>query len=189
MFKFIMVLTLTAILAVNHLNSALMFWTISIAVFHAVEETEGKLWKYFGEIADFNLLKEAGPFWGVPTIVLPALLLQIAASVAAFWFDQVAGLALLIGLRLGDAFFSHLGPLAMGYCSLPQKNGRQQLNPGLPTSLLYLIDGLLLCVVFSHTLATAPMFDIVAGFWLGSLFFAAVLPSLRLLGVFFNRRQ
>jgi hypothetical protein len=188
MWKFVLLVSATGVLAINHPLTAALVWTVGIAIAHTVEETRGKLWLYFAQVADFNFLKRVGSLWGFLLIVAPALALQCYAAWSAFGLHQARGLALLIGLRLGDAVFSHLLPVVAGNPPLHVPGERRQLNPGMGTGIIYLVDGLLLALIFNQTLTAAPRFEVVVGFFAGSLFFASVIPSLRLLGSAFGKR-
>jgi hypothetical protein len=187
MLKFVLLVFATGVLAIHHPLTAAMVWTIGIAIAHTVEETRGKLWLYFAQITDFSFLKRVNNFWGFALIVAPALVLQCVASFSAFALNHAGGLALLIGLRLGDAVFSHLMPVAAGNPPLRVARGLAQINPGMPTGIIYLVDGILLALIFNHALAAAPQAEVVVGFFAGVLFFAAVIPTLKLLGSLFHK--
>lgn len=176
----------TALLAAGNPLCAAMVWTIGIAFLHMLEEANGKLWSYFGDSAQFPLLKRLHPVVGFSLIVLPAFVLQSAASYMAFGTGtvQVFWLAVLIGARLGDGVFSHAIPFARGQQPLPDAAGQSgQLNPGLATGIIYLVDGLALTALFGASLLALPVRELVVyGFAAGAGFFALVLPSLELLG-------
>ncbi len=192
-FALAVLLFATAALAISHPLCAAMCWTIAIAFLHMVEETQGRLWAYFGETVDFPLLKRLPPVVGFLLIVAPAFLLQSLAAFMAFSGGSidVFWLSVLIGARLGDAVFSHAIPVARGQARatynepgerLTNDSGPTQLNPGLATAVIYLVDGLLLTVIWSAPLLAMPSRELaVAGFAVGAGFFALVLPGLQLL--------
>lgn len=165
---------------------AAMLWTVGIAFLHMVEETRGKLWAYFGETVNFPLLQRLPTLPGFLLIVAPAFVLQATASYFAFNSETVCvfWLAVLIGARLGDGVFSHAIPFARGQKPLAVAgSGAGQLNPGLATGIIYLVDGLLLLALFQSTLFGASAGHLaLKGFAVGAGFFALVLPGLQILG-------
>src|SRR5271169_867699 len=162
---------------------AALVWVSAISTLHAVEETRGSLWRYFAEIANFDLLKKVNPVAGFAIAVASAYLIQLGVAYAAFHgpLVQPHWLALLIGLRLGDGFCSHIFLFANGYEPIRRGNDEPvQRNPGLPTGFLYVLDALVLMVIFRPELVSDPsnlLFGIA-----GALFFASVLPTFKILG-------
>ncbi len=187
MFKFVVLLAVTGVLAIHQPNLAAMFWTIGIAVAHTIEETRGKLWIYFAQRADFDFLEKIPTVWGFFLIVFPALVLQCYAAYSAFALHEARGLALLIGLRIGDAVFSHVMPVTQGTLPNLVPGVPTQLNPGMPTAIIYLVDGAMLALLFNSVLASAPRVDVAFGFFAGAIFFASVLPVLEISAAIFRR--
>ncbi|WP_009960356.1 hypothetical protein [Verrucomicrobium spinosum] len=150
---------------------ALMFWLAGVVIIHAIEETGGALWVHFGEISGNSFVAGLRPLHGFLFLVAPALGLQLGAIWLGFGhgIEEVKPyfIGLLIGAQLGDATFSHLIPTAQGY----------KRNPGLPSAVMYLLNGLLVLVFFHVPLMASPGLAIY-GALTGACFFAAVLPSL-----------
>lgn len=187
--KYLLILIATAVIANLSPQLAAAFWAISIAVEHAGEETQGRLWAYFGELTGVKALTRLGPVFGTALIVAPALALQTTSAVLAFTVGSISAfwLAVLIGARIGDALFSHLLPLATGAKGQAELDGQEkQLNPGLASAIIYAVDGILFFLLWKDLLLSPDLNStVIAGFALGAGFFAAVQPTLRLLGKVF----
>lgn len=137
--------------------------SITVTVEHAVDEVVGDggpLWSEFGRIAGVRVPDWLGVL-GV-SVVLPTSL--AVAAVYGYLSGCETALSLLVGARLGDALFSHAG-LWLAGLSRP--------NPGLPSSVLCALEGL----VGACFLTVSPVTAVAAG-----LGFAAVIPSLWLVG-------
>ena len=158
-----------------------LVWYIGIALMHSVEETQGELWAYFGKLTDFPLLNRLPRVAGFTLIVLPAALLQTVASLLAFSGEHVAalGLAMLIGARPSDALLSHLIPFVESFKK--DANSSDHVNPGLPTAVFYVVDGLALLALCQAQLI-AGGFSTILGAIIGAGFFILVQPVLRRLG-------
>ena len=129
---------------------------------HATEEVYGDggpLWDYFSQLSKVRI-----PSWlGVISIgiLVPATLLIVAYHAylePSPWF-----IGLLVGLRLGDFLFSHLGPRIVW----------QKVNPGFLSSWGYLVEGSLV----TYTYCCLNVWAVV----LGAAVFALVLPTLFLI--------
>lgn len=179
--KHAVLLFATAVLALNDPLKAALLWTVAVALMHALEETKGRLWNYFGEIAGLKLLKEISPVVGFVLIVAPAILLQGLASWNAFSGStvNVFWLCVLIGARVGDALFSHAIPFAQGHESVKGYGALTQRNPGLASAAIYLVDGFALALIFGQEISAQHQVAI-AGITFGAGFFALVMPGLRL---------
>src|SRR5271170_3716091 len=131
----------------GHTIGAVLVWTAVIALYHAFEETQGKLWAYFGKLFGVTWLNGLSEFLGFVFIVLPAVALQLYASYRAFSGESVAAfwLAMLIGARLSDALLSHIIPTVLSLRRNSPTAGVE--NPGLPTACIYVVDGLLLATI------------------------------------------
>ncbi len=140
----------------------LLLWTIGVSVLHSREELKGQLWSYFGKVYDNPLLKHLDVLKGFVGVVLPALALQAVAAWGAFVGGSPFWLGVLIGGRIGDAFFSHMIPARLGYTP----------NPGLPTAMIYVFDALLLDLAFGTAAFAAP--HALLGLALGAGFFAGL---------------
>lgn len=171
----------------GHVQGAALLWCVVVAIIHARQEAKDRLWQYFGEVTGATWLR-AFHEMGFALIVAPALLLQTTAALMAFCGDGIDArwLALLIGARIGDAAFSHLIPVAQGYELRRYREqvedptlGARQKNPGLPSAIIYLIDGLILLVIWRAELAA--LHSVAIWFAIGAGFFASVQPALRLL--------
>lgn len=140
----------------------LLLWTLGVSSLHAYEETKGHLWSYFGKVYKNPLLNRLGGVLGFVGVVAPALLLQGSAAVLAFVGGSPAALAVLIGARVGDAYFSHLIPARLGHVP----------NPGLPTAMIYVVDAIFLYLAFADSMFAAPYARLGLAFGVG--FFAAL---------------
>jgi len=179
----IFIATFSLVLAVVFKNgaAAAAAWLTGIAVLHAIEEYRGRLWVYFGTITGASWLNTLKPAVGTLLIVAPALLLQCTAVILAFSAETVNAfwLAVLIGARVGDALFSHVMPFARGVAPLPASHGSTQLNPGLSSAAIYLVDSAVLAIAYS-ALLFAPTSTALFGLAAGAGFFALVQPALAL---------
>lgn len=181
--KYLLILAASGVIATINPQLAILFWVISIAVEHAVEETRGRLWAYFGEFTGLKSLARLNPWIGAALIVLPALLLQGVAAAFAFGGASINlfWLALLIGARAGDALFSHQLPRILGAKAQEDLDGKiTQSNPGYASALIYAADSILL-LLLALKLEPTLSNQTTVGFALGAGFFAAVQPSLRLI--------
>jgi len=164
--KYLITLIISLVLTIKGKpHEAAFVWFCLIALFHAIEEAQGKLWVYFAERASVDWLKQQPSFWGFILIVAPALVLQI--SVAYFAILQNAEinlfwLGVLIGLRVGDFLFSHATLFARDLKS----------NPGLSSAFIYGVDGILTFIIHPNS----SLFGIM----IGAIFFASVIPLLKL---------
>lgn len=149
------------------MTAALLLWCLAVSIAHAAAEARGRLWRYFGHVAPSRWAAGLSDAAGVALVVSPALLAMVAA-VALAWGTGGAGwaLALLAGLRWGDAVFSHLLPAA-----------RHPDNPGIATALIYLLDSAALACLVPDDAG----FVALLAFAGGAAGFAAILPALRLL--------
>ncbi|MBX9685045.1 MAG: hypothetical protein K2X27_00010 [Candidatus Obscuribacterales bacterium] len=180
--KFTVLFILTAILAFRNPLIAALLWTGGIAFFHMLEEAQGRLWAYFGELLEADWLRHLSAHAGLILIVWPAFVLQAGAAYGAFSAAQVNPfwLSLLIGARIGDGLFSHFIPFAQGFAAPRTGKVQEQLNPGLATAVVYLVDSLLLALLFNQELLSAASGTVLAGAALGAGFFALVQPGLKL---------
>jgi len=168
--SYLITFVLTSWLALHgHPLGAAFFWCVAIALLHAFEESSGEFWTY--------LAKRSGGKWrrgstlGFAFIVFPALALQGYTAWHAFMGDELDPywLALLIGARVGDALFSHAIPFAKD----------REANPGLPSAAVYIVDSLLLALLW-HVPLMGDSYNALFGLALGAGLFVAVLPGLRL---------
>jgi hypothetical protein len=106
-------------------------------------------------------------FWIVGLIAIAGWL-PLVGSVGL----SVATIALgfLIGARVADTVVMHVSPHIVGY----------RPNPGLSSTLLYLIEAAYLTFVFYERLSAYPN-KAVVGLAIGIIFFLAVPPSIWLL--------
>lgn len=149
----------------------LFVWFFSVSVWHAAQETRGALWEYFARVYRVPFLDRIGLDGGLVFIVLPALTLQGLAAWFAFFHHSPVALGALIGLRFGDAVFSHVLPAVAGYGE----------SPGEGTALLYLVDASVLAIAKFQTLYTFPC-EVFAGALSGGGFFFLVGHVLAFLG-------
>jgi hypothetical protein len=173
-------LVITALVALFQPTVAAVIWCMSVALMHAVEETKGKLWVYFGHTTNSAWLTKLSPLAGFLLIVAPALALQWFAASRAFSGAEVHGfwLALLLGARIGDGLFSHFIPFAHGHQAVGTDDKLAQRNPGLGTAAIYIVDSLLIGTIWRDALG-ADSTRLILGFGLGAGFFALVQPALR----------
>ena len=147
---------------------------LALTLLHSLQEREGRLWRYFGAIAGVKVPDGFGQvvFFGGLTISLWIVgLLGIAGTV--LWQTPLAFgcLGAIIGCRISDSWFSHIELNNAGY----------RPNPGLSSVPLYVVEALVLLVVF-YPAVLAHMCAMLVGFVVGALAFYAVIPILRLVG-------
>jgi len=147
---------------------------LAFTLLHALQERQGRLWRYFGAIAGVKIPDGFGQvvFFGGLTISMWVVgLLAITGTV--LWQAPLAFgcLGALIGCRLSDSLFSHILPNNAGY----------RPNPGLPSVPLYVVEALVLAVVFYPTLRM-HVFPVLIGFIIGALAFYTVIPGLKVVG-------
>lgn len=147
---------------------------LALTLLHSVQERKGQLWRYFGAIAGVKIPDSFGQvvFFGGLTISLWIVgLLGITGTV--LWQTPLAFgcLGAIIGCRISDSFFSHILLNNAGY----------RPNPGLPSVPLYLVEALVLVVVFYPTISMHT-FPVLIGFVIGALAFYAVIPTLKTIG-------
>lgn len=139
------------------------YLSVLATLLHAGEEVlgdGGPLWSEFGRLAGVRVPERAG-FFSV-AIVLPTVL--GTAAILGYVFGSQVAVSILIGARLGDAAFSHVG-LWLSGLSRP--------NPGIKSSLLYIVEGVAGLWLFS----VSPLVAIGS-----ALSFVAVIPGLWLAG-------
>lgn len=137
--------------------------SLVVTLFHVVEELIGEgapLWRYFGRIAGIQIPDDVGAivFAGGLSLTLGIV------AILAYCYEMPFFLGVLIGARVGDAIFSHW-LLWIWY----------RPNPGLPTTLLF-VGEVILILVFNG-------WGSIIGIALGMLFFASVIPVLRVWSV------
>ena len=148
---------------------------VTLTFVHGNQERKGHLWRYFGAIAGTHIPDAIGfaVFFVILTIFLWAVaVVGFTGGIPLVGISSVSlgvgSVAFLIAGRLSDRFYSHVRLDREGY----------RPNPGLPSVRFYLIEAVVLIVLFlpglvAHYLAAG------AGFFLGWLLFYAVLPLLR----------
>lgn len=156
----------------GHGQGAALLWCAAVAIVHAVEETRGKLWAFFGRTSGVTALARLETPAGFALLVLPALVLQLVAALWAFLGLEVNPfwLGVLIGARLGDALFSHLLPSS--------GEDAAETSPGLASAWVYLADALVMAIVWHVPMMSAAPATLL-GFAIGAGFFCAVLPALK----------
>src|SRR4051812_45708862 len=147
---------------------------LALTLLHSLQEREGRLWRYFGAIAGVKVPDGFGQvvFFGGLTISLWIVgLLGITGAV--LWQTPLAFgcLGAIIGCRISDSWFSHIELNNAGY----------RPNPGLSSVPLYVVEALVLLVVF-YPAVLAHMCAVLVGFIVGALIFYAVIPILKLVG-------
>jgi hypothetical protein len=151
---------------------ALLAISLALTLAHSYQERNGRLWRYFGEIAGVDIPDRVGVllfFWGLTLglwlVTLLAFLGSAAPSLA------IGAVGTLIGARVSDSWYSHI--------RLHQKGFRP--NPGLGTVPFYLAEAAVLAVAFAPGMLGHPVAAAV-GFFLGWASFFVVLPLLRWCG-------
>ena len=151
---------------------------IAITCRHSWQEWKGRgapLWRYFGAIVGFEIPDR----WGF-LIFTAALTLTMSAMGIVAIFGALGpacstfALGMLIGARLSDTLVSHVLLHQLGY----------RPNPGLFSTLLYVIEALFIAWAFQHRLAADPGLA-KAGLIAGIALFVVVLPGLWLLRLVF----
>ncbi|THD44179.1 MAG: hypothetical protein E7774_11140 [Bradyrhizobium sp.] len=147
---------------------------VAFTLLHSLQERHGRLWRYFGAIAGVKIPDGFGDvvFFGGLTVALWVVgLFGITGAVA--WQSPLAFgcLGALVGCRLSDSLFSHV--------LLNRKGFRP--NPGLASVPLYVIESLVLVIVFYPTML-AHSLAVLIGFVIGALAFYLVIPGLRMAG-------
>jgi hypothetical protein len=147
---------------------------LALTLIHSLQERKGQLWRYFGAIAGVKISDSFGQivFFGGLTLSLWIVgLIGIYGTVT--WQMPLAFgcLGAIVGCRLSDSFYSHAKLNYEGY----------KPNPGLRSVPLYLVESVLLTVIFWPTVAAHPG-SVTIGFVIGAFAFYSVVPTLRILG-------
>jgi len=147
---------------------------LAFTLLHSLQERKGKLWRYFGAIAGVKIpdgFGFAAFFVGLTASLWTVGLLGITGTV--LWQTPIAFgcLGAIVGCRLSDSWFSHIRLNNEGY----------RPNPGLPSVPLYILESLVLVVVFypAIRLHTVP---VLIGFIAGVLAFYSVIPLFSSIG-------
>jgi len=170
----------TYLALVSRFDSMTALWIIllanlAITLVHVLQEWKGEevpLWRVFGAIAGVCV-----PHWlgflsftlGLIAVLWLAGVLGIGGLLGVAW--GVLALGFIIGGRISDSVVSHWLPYAAGY----------RPNPGLTSTVLYIIEAVFLLWAFWKGLSGRP-YAALLGAALGTGLFIAVQPSLRLLG-------
>jgi hypothetical protein len=147
---------------------------LALTLIHSLQERKGQLWRYFGAIAGVKISDSFGQivFFGGLTLSLWIVgFIGIYGTVT--WQTPLAFgcLGAIVGCRLSDSLFSHVRLNYEGY----------KPNPGLRSVPLYLIESVVLIVIFWPTVA-AHSDRVTIGFAIGAFAFYSVIPTLRILG-------
>jgi hypothetical protein len=157
----------------------LLIVDLALTLIHSNQERKGHLWRYFGAIAGVRIPDVVGflSFFVLLTLALWALgFIGITGGLPLYGAVPgavaIGELAALIGGRLSDRLYSHIRLDRQGY----------RPNPGLESTRYYLIEAIVLAVVFipgliMHYQAAA------LGFVIGWGAFYVIIPALRLLRV------
>jgi hypothetical protein len=173
----------------DHLDSVSVFGRSAAALFlvlivnfaitalHSYQELLGRggpLWRNFGAIVGVYVPNGLGFVLFTAGLVLALWALALAGI--AGWLPFVgfvgpsvsaAALGALIGARLSDTAISHVALHAAGY----------RPNPGLSSTLLYVVEAVFMLIAFQKGLAGDPTAT-MCGFLAGALVFVLVLPLL-----------
>lgn len=126
----------------------MVYVSIILTILHTLEEINGDLLKYLNRASGAKIARDTG--WFLIGIVTPAL--AIAAAYYGYW-------SVLVGMRIGDALFTH---------SLPTLLVKER-NPGMMTALLYLGEAALIIAMMP-----VPFLDM----FIGALPFILLWPLL-----------
>lgn len=171
--------------AIQWLFAIILAVKVLLTLIHSLQELKGRPWRYFSAIVGVPVLD----ILGIPTFFVGLTGLWVLAVVGiAGWFPLVGpiptstavfAVAVLIGGRLSDSWFSHIRLDRQGYSP----------NPGLKSTPYYVAEAVVLAALFAPGLWRSKL-AAVLGFALGGLLFFAVLPALRPLRVLpFLRRK
>jgi hypothetical protein len=127
---------------------------MSLTVAHTYQEVSARMWRYFGAIAGMRCPDAlgififagfiGGLFWGSAFAGIAGAVPFIGpVSIEV----SVGAIGVTIASRLSDAWYSHMELDKRGY----------RPNPGLPTAKLYLLEGILLPIVFFPGLRAHPV--------------------------------
>lgn len=150
--------------------------SLAITLFHTLQELRGRggpLWRNFGAIVGvwvpnwlgflFFFLILTAALWLVALVAITGSLIVYPVQ---FKCTAVA-LGTLIGARLTDTLVSHFSLYVLRY----------RPNPGLGSTLFYIIEAFFLRVTFSRGLTAGGGFTCL-GLVIGASVFLLVLPSL-----------
>lgn len=131
-----------------------------LTIVHTVQEVRVRMWRYFGAIAGMRFPDPLGVF--IFAVFIGGL----------FWGSSFAGIAgalpfigpvsetvsmgaigLTIVARISDAWYSHIRLDLRGF----------RPNPGLPTAKAYLVEGVLLTILFLPGLQAYPLAAAIGG--------------------------
>ena len=152
---------------------------IGLTLVHALQELNGRQWRYLGTIAGLCLPDWIG--FSLFFLGLTALLWTLSFAGIAGYIPiygpipvnvSVGAVGALIGGRFSDRYYNHVLPDRQGY----------RPNPGLSSTPYYMVEAVMLTVLFfpglqRHVMAAA------LGVALGWSLFYLVLPVLRSLRV------
>jgi hypothetical protein len=145
-----------------------------LTLVHAVQERQGRLWRYFGAIAGVKIPDGFGEFVFFRLLTASLWLVGLfgIAGTVLWQIPFAFGcLGAIIGCRISDSLFSHILLNNRGY----------RPNPGLRSVPLYFAEAVVLVVVFYPTLLGHPIAALI-GFIAGAVFFYAVIPVIRTIG-------
>lgn len=127
---------------------------MALTVAHTVQEVRARMWRYFGAIAGMRFPDPLGVFifagfigglfWGSAFAGIAGAIPFIGPVSIEI---SVGAIGVTIASRLSDAWYSHI--------ELDRRGFRP--NPGLPTAGLYLLEGVLLPILFFPGLRAHPV--------------------------------
>jgi hypothetical protein len=165
--------------AVSRFDSTTALWAIlladlAITSIHILQEWRGEevpLWRVLGAIKGVcvpHRLGFASFTLGLAAVLWLAGVVGVYGVLGLLW--GMIALGFIIGGRISDCVMSHWHPYVVGY----------RPNPGLSSTLLYIIEAVFLLWAFWTGLSANP-YPALLGIAFGAGLFIAVQPSLRAL--------
>lgn len=147
-----------------HPGAAVFLVSVAFTLAHTLEEVLGDGAPFWDYASDLTGIRASWVVGAIGFAVLAAALVGVAAW--GYLYRDAAALALLAGLRAGDAVASHLGLWAL----------YKRPNPGLATVPLYLAELLFLAILWGELAGVPlPLAWFAAGFGLFAVPWAALL--------------
>jgi hypothetical protein len=139
---------------------ALFIGDVGLTAIHTTQEVSNKMWRYFGAIAGMRFPDALGVFIFAGFVGGLFVTASFAGTLGALPIIGPLPVAVTVGAvgvtiasRISDAWYSHM--------ELDRRGFRP--NPGLGTAPAYLIEGLILPVIFYPGILAYPVAALIGG--------------------------
>jgi hypothetical protein len=155
----------------------ILAFDLTLSAVHSYQELRGHMWRYVGAIEGVRIPDS----WGVALFFVALTVLLWAVGIVGIVGVAVAGESVqagavwcMIGLRISDSWYLHYKLVRQGF----------EPNPGLPSVPLYVLEAIVLALIFWPALFLHPI-AVPIGFGAGWLFFFTVMPTVKCLRLLF----